>query len=163
MKPVVRSAVQSAATLVEKHREVVVLALSTDREELRLSARRFREKGIHNIANERDDEAGLAGYVGTALTNLVATPAFWVEHHWQAILAAVVRREATDRALVSSVLKWLPTYEGPTDAPVFKVQSWQYRAATKRAEALAEVKAGLTAVRNALREVGELAPYEPAT
>jgi hypothetical protein len=48
-------------------------------------------------------------------------------------------------------LKWLGGYEGPTDAPVFKVQSWQYKSAGQRAEALAEVKTALTAVRDASR------------
>ncbi|MCX5237241.1 hypothetical protein OG824_18745 [Streptomyces prunicolor] len=162
MKRVVRSAVESAAGMVDQHREVVVLALTSDSEELRLSARKAREKALHSFANERDDESGLAKHVATALTNRVAIPAFWVEHHWQAILAAVTRREATDHALTKSVLKWLETYAGETDTPVFKVQSWQYKAATTRAQVLAEVKAALIGVRDALREVGELPEYEDA-
>ncbi|WP_327431434.1 hypothetical protein [Streptomyces sp. NBC_01236] len=162
MKRVVRSAVESAAGIVDQHREVVVLALTSDSEELRLSARKAREKALYSFANERDDESGLAKHVATALTNRVATPAFWIEHHWQAILAAVIRREATDHALAKSVLKWLETYEGETDTPVFKVQSWQYKTGTARAQVLAEVKDALTAVRDALREVGELPPYESA-
>ena len=99
MKRVVRSAVESAAGIVEKHRGVVGLALISDSEELRLSARKAREKALHSFANERDDESGLAKHVATALSNRVATPAFWVEHHWLTILAAVTRREATDHAL----------------------------------------------------------------
>ncbi len=149
MSTSLRDAIEAAAGMVDQHRGVVCLALATDREELRLAAQRFRSRAIHNLANEYDDESGLAGHVGTALTNRVNTPAFWVEHHWQTILAAVVRREAADLAHRRSLLKWLGGYEGPTDAPVFKVQSWQYKSAGQRAEALAEVKAALTAVRDA--------------
>ncbi|WP_042800933.1 hypothetical protein [Streptomyces sp. C] len=142
-------AIKAAAGMVDQHRGVVCLALQTDSESLRLAAIRFRNKAIHHLANERDDESGLAGHVATALANFSNTPAHWVEHHWQTILAAVVRREAADLAHRQSILKWLGGYEGPTDAPVFKTQSWQYKSAGERAEALAEVKAALTAVRDA--------------
>ncbi|MER7111223.1 hypothetical protein [Streptomyces sp. NPDC000229] len=154
-------AIKAAAGMVDRHRGVVCLALSTDREELRLAAQRFRSRSIHNLANEYDDESGLAGHVGTALTNQVNTPAFWVEHHWQTLLAAVVRREAADLAHRRSILKWLGGYEGSTDTPVFKLQSWQYKAGGQRIEALAEVKAALTEVRDAMRAAG-LVPAEAA-
>jgi hypothetical protein len=144
-------AIKAAAGMVDQHRGVVCLALSTDSEELRLAALKFRSRSIHSLANERDDESGLAGHIATALANFANTPAHWVEHHWQTILAAVVRREAADLAHRQSILKWLGGYEGPTDAPVFKVQSWQYKSAGQRAEALAEVKTALTAVRDASR------------
>ncbi|MGP3686226.1 hypothetical protein ACTVZO_16220 [Streptomyces sp. IBSNAI002] len=147
-------AIKAAAGMVDQHRGVVCLALATDSEELRLAALRFRSNAIHNLANERDDESGLAGHVATALANFANTPAFWVEHHWQTILAATVRREAADLAHRSSILKWLGGYGGPTDAPVFKAQSWQYKSAGQRAKALAEVKAALTKVRDAMRAAG---------
>lgn len=142
-------AIKAAAGMVDQHRGVVCLALATDSEDLRISARNFRSKSLHGTANERDNEAGLAHHLSVALTDQAATPAFWVEHHWQAILAAVVRREAADLAHRKSILKWLGGYVGSTDAPVFKTQSWQYKAAGQRVEALAKVKAALTAVRDA--------------
>ncbi|MEU3265098.1 hypothetical protein [Streptomyces bacillaris] len=154
-------AIKAAAGMVDQHRGVVCLALSTDCEELRLTAQRLRSKAIHGLANECDDESGRAGHVATRLANYANTPAFWVEHHWQTILAAVVRREAADLVHRQAILKWLGGYEGPTDAPVFKVQSWQYKSAGQNIEALAEVKAALTELRDAMRAAG-LAPAEAA-
>ncbi|MFI6205928.1 hypothetical protein ACIBAI_05940 [Streptomyces sp. NPDC051041] len=150
MSTTLTDAIKAAAGMVDRHRGVVCLALTTDREELRLAALRFRSRSVHTVANERESESELAGHIANALTYNSNT-AFWVEQHWQTILAAVIRREASDLAYRRSILRWLGRYEGPTDAPVFKVQSWQYKAAGQRAEALAEVKAALTAVRDASR------------
>ncbi|MGW0705106.1 hypothetical protein ACWD4G_03865 [Streptomyces sp. NPDC002643] len=144
-------AIKAAADMVDQHRGVVCLALFSDSEELHFSARKAREKGLHPFANERNNASLLARHVARRLTDGFNTPAFWVEHHWQTLLAAVVRREAADLAHRQSILKWLGSYEGSTDAPVFKVQSWQYKSAGQRVEALAEVKAALTAVRDASR------------
>ncbi|MGA5019268.1 hypothetical protein ACPCAA_17850 [Streptomyces griseoincarnatus] len=140
--------IKLAAGTVDRHKGVVCLALQADSESLRLSAQRARARAHHAIANERDEESGLAGHVGNALT-YAGNTSFWVEHHWSTILAAVVRREAEELAHRRSLLEWLATYEGETDAPVFQVQAWQYKHAGKRAAALADVKAALTAVRDA--------------
>jgi len=156
MKPVVRTAVESAAAALEQHHGVVALALISNGEELRLSARRARDRALHSFARARDKESELSRFIGRALEDDVATPAHWVEHHWAMILAAVCRREAGDLAMAQSDQRWLQQYDGPEDAPVFKIQTWQYEDAVKRAKSLAEVKVALTSVRDALREAGEL-------
>ncbi|MEU2111535.1 hypothetical protein [Streptomyces sp. NPDC019507] len=151
------AAIKHAAGTIERHREVVCLALSTEREEMRYSARKFSDKGLHSAANERRELEGRAISALAGVERRAHLMSLWMESHWETLLRAAVSREATDLALSETGRKWIEAHGDDTEAPAYKVTAWQLSQAIAHAAQLAEVKAALTAVRDAMNNSGRKA------
>lgn len=130
------------------------LALYTEREEMRYSARKFSDKGLHSMANERRDLEGRAVSALAGVERRAHLQPLWMESHWETLLRAAVLAEATDLALAEINRTWLEAHGEDTDAPAYKVTAWQLSQAVAHASQLAEVKVALTAVRDAMNASG---------
>ncbi|SNS50119.1 hypothetical protein [Actinacidiphila glaucinigra] len=148
------AAIQHAAGTVERHREVVCLALSTEREEMRYSARKFSDKGLHSAANERRELEGRAISALAGVERRAHLMNLWMESHWETLLRAAVLAEATDLVLADISRKWLAEHAEDTEATAYKVTAWQLSQAVAHAAQLSEVKDALTAVRDAMNTSG---------
>ncbi|MFI0985043.1 hypothetical protein [Streptomyces exfoliatus] len=95
MNTTLRDAIRYAADAIEAHREVVETAVAADRADLWSSAAMCRLKGLDTLADERKVGGDRADATHRALRSRDVTPEALVAAHWPAILAAVVRGEAS--------------------------------------------------------------------
>jgi hypothetical protein len=149
MDPQVESAVKAAAGTLLSHSAHYCLALSYDRQEFRLMARKYENKGLAHMAKEYHQRADHAAGLHHAVSWRFMDDAELIATHWEALLGAVVRREAYELVENDRARKLL---EGDSDDEVYRdIWVWERDRAEKNAGKFAELKTALTAVRDAMR------------
>ncbi|WP_405978846.1 hypothetical protein [Streptomyces sp. NBC_00158] len=149
MHPQTESAVKAVAGTLLSHSTIYGLALAYDREEFRLMARKFEDKGLAHMAEEYHQRADLAAGLHHAVFWQYVTDDELITTHWEPLLGAVVRREAYELVEKERAGKLLA--DNPNDPTYREIWRWERDRATKNAAKLAELKIKLTAVRDAFR------------
>ncbi|MFD3325820.1 hypothetical protein [Streptomyces sp. NPDC058701] len=143
------SAVTAAAGTLITHSAIYCLALGYDREEFRLLARKSEDMGMPHMAEEYHQQADQAAGLHHAVSWRFCEDTELIGTHWEPLLAAVVRREAYELVEADRARKHLA--QSPNDSAWGDIWQWELKRAERNATQLAELKAKLTAVRDALR------------
>ncbi|MGV9312606.1 hypothetical protein ACWDR0_10465 [Streptomyces sp. NPDC003691] len=143
------SAVTAAAGTLAPYSAIYCLALSYDRQEFRLLARKAEDSNLPDRAEEYHQRADLAAGLHHAVSWPYIDDAELIALHWEALLGAVVRREAYDLAEKNRAESLLAS--NPDDKVYGEIWAWECSRATTNADGCAELKLKLTAVRDAFR------------